>query len=79
MARKTIGHVELQWTCPNCEGVNPGPVRVCGNCGAAQPPDVKFEQAARPVLIGEEAEKARAAASAEACGRTPRRRAFRWQ
>jgi ribosomal protein L40E len=66
MARKTVGHVELQWTCPNCRGVNPGPVRVCGNCGAVQPADVKFEQAARPVLIDEEAEKARAEAASGA-------------
>jgi hypothetical protein len=66
MARKTIGHVELQWTCPNCGGVNPGPARVCGNCGAAQPAGVKFEQAARPVLIGEEAEKVRATTASAA-------------
>jgi ribosomal protein L40E len=63
MARKTLGHVELQWTCPNCGSINPGPVRVCENCGAAQPANVKFEQAARPELISDEKKKAQAQAS----------------
>ena len=47
MAKKTLGYEELQWTCPSCGGINPGPQNTCGSCGAPQPDDVKFEQAAR--------------------------------
>jgi DNA-directed RNA polymerase subunit RPC12/RpoP len=55
MAKKEIGYVELRWTCPNCSGMNPGRVRVCSNCGAPMPQNVKFEQSARQELItGEE-------------------------
>jgi len=44
MAKKKLGFVELQWTCPNCEGLNPGPEKVCTQCGAPQPDDVVFQQ-----------------------------------
>jgi ribosomal protein L40E len=54
MARKKIGHVELQWTCPNCAGLNPGPEKLCGNCGGPQPKDVEFFQAERQELISDE-------------------------
>lgn len=54
MARKKIGHVELQWTCPNCASLNPGPEKLCGNCGAPQPKDVEFFQAKRQELISDE-------------------------
>ena len=62
MARKQVGFVELQWKCPRCGSLNPGPKQVCVNCGAPQPKDVKFEQAPRQELIKDEAEKAKAAA-----------------
>lgn len=62
MARKQVGFVELQWKCPRCGSLNPGPKRVCGNCGAPQPKDVKFEQAPHQELIKDEAKKAEAAA-----------------
>jgi rubrerythrin len=62
MARKKIGHVELQWTCPNCNSINPGPEKVCGNCGAPQPEDVKFEQATHQELITDEEKLAQAEA-----------------
>ena len=64
MARKKIGHVELQWTCPNCNGVNPGPEKHCGNCGAPQPDNVQFEQAERQELITDEEKIAQAEAGA---------------
>ena len=38
MAKKSLGHVELQWTCPNCETVNPGLVKVCEGCIIASVP-----------------------------------------
>jgi len=65
MARKKIGHVELQWTCPNCNGINPGPEKHCGNCGAPQPEDVQFEQAERQELITDEEKIAQAEAGAD--------------
>jgi len=62
MAKKTLGYEELQWTCPNCDGINPGPEKTCGNCGAPQPDDVKFEQAVRSELLQDEEAIARAKA-----------------
>ena len=62
MAKKTLGFEELQWTCPSCGGINPGPQNTCGSCGAPQPDDVKFEQAARGELLEDEAAIQRAQA-----------------
>jgi ribosomal protein L40E len=65
MAKKTIGYVELEWTCPNCGGINPGTEQSCASCGAPQPEDVEFEQARRQELIEEEGIKAKVAAGAD--------------
>lgn len=65
MARKKIGYVELLWTCPNCNGVNPGSIRSCGNCGAPQPENVKFYQGSRQELIKERSKIAAAEAGAD--------------
>ena len=62
MAKKTLGFEELQWTCPNCGGINPGPENTCSSCGAPQPDDVKFEQAVRSELLQDEDAIARAKA-----------------
>jgi len=62
MARKTVGHIELVWRCPQCGSVNPGPQRFCSGCGAAQPADVQFEQPVGAELIRDEAKKKEAAA-----------------
>jgi ribosomal protein L40E len=62
MSEKTVGYVELEWTCPKCKSRNPGSRRVCGSCGAPQPRDVQFEQPAQEKLITDE--KTIAAASA---------------
>jgi hypothetical protein len=62
MARKRLGYVHLQWTCPRCETINLGPNKFCNGCGAPQPEDVKFEQRPEEVLIEDEAEIARAKA-----------------
>ncbi len=51
MSKKTLGYVELEWTCPNCGGRNKGNVSVCTHCGAPQPEDVKFEQPAEEKII----------------------------
>lgn len=51
MAKESLGYVELEWICPFCNTRNPGRAKVCGNCGAPQPKDVKFEQAAEDQLV----------------------------
>lgn len=54
MAKQSLGYVELEWTCPSCNTRNPGRVKVCGNCGAPQPKDVKFEQAAEDKVVADQ-------------------------
>lgn len=49
--KETIGVVQLEWVCPNCNGRNPGPVKSCESCGAPQPADVKFQRATNEKLI----------------------------
>jgi ribosomal protein L40E len=52
MARKrTVGYVQLEWTCPNCSTRNPGGEKTCRNCGAPQPENVQFERAADEKLV----------------------------
>jgi ribosomal protein L40E len=62
MVKKTLGYVELEWTCPNCGTRNPGPQKMCSSCGTAQPEKVEFHQTAEEKLITDEAEIARAKA-----------------
>jgi ribosomal protein L40E len=69
MVKKTVGYVELEWVCPNCESRNRGTRKVCTSCGAAQPDDVEFIQAAEEKLISDEAEIASAKAAPDIhCG-----------
>lgn len=51
MTKESLGYVELEWTCPSCQTRNPGRVKVCRSCGAPQPKDVKFEQAAEDKIV----------------------------
>ena len=53
MAKESLGYVELEWTCPFCNTRNPGRAKVCRNCGAPQPKDVVFEQAAEDTLVAD--------------------------
>lgn len=62
MVKKTLGYVELEWTCPQCGTRNPGTVKICASCGRAQPERVEFEQAAEETLIKDEETIARAEA-----------------
>jgi hypothetical protein len=41
--RRTLGYIQNEWTCPNCDTRNKGGVKTCVNCGAPQPENVKFE------------------------------------
>lgn len=60
MTRKTVGYVELEWTCPNCGNKNPGMKKSCGTCGAPQPANVQFELDQKRDLI-DDAQKASSA------------------
>ncbi len=69
MARKSLGYTELHWTCPNCNGENPGEVETCNQCGAPQPDNVEFHQATHRELITDEAKLERAKAGPDIhCG-----------
>lgn len=63
MTQKELGYVELEWTCPACNTRNPGSARKCTQCGAAQPAEVKFEQAPEEQLVTDEAKVKEAAAA----------------
>lgn len=70
MARKrTLGYIQLEWTCPNCSTRNPGSVKTCTSCGAPQPENVQFEQPAENKFVTDEKaiEAARAGADIH-CG-----------
>jgi hypothetical protein len=41
--RRTLGYVQNEWTCPNCNTRNKGAVKTCENCGAPQPENIQFE------------------------------------
>jgi hypothetical protein len=62
MTKKTVGYVQLEWTCPRCETRNPGPQKFCNGCGGPQPPDAKFEQPVQEKLLTDAGEIARAKA-----------------
>lgn len=62
MVKKRLGYVELEWSCPQCDGRNPGTARFCMACGKGQPEEVAFHQPAEEKLISDEAKLARAKA-----------------
>ena len=51
MTQKSLGYVELEWTCPNCSTKNPGSAKTCSSCGSPQPTKVQFEQSSNEALI----------------------------
>lgn len=53
MTRKTVGYVELEWTCEHCGTENPGPRKFCNNCGAPQPRNIEFHQPAEAILLSD--------------------------
>ncbi len=61
MAKKTVGYVELEWTCTRCGTVNPGTQKTCSNCGAAMGDQEKFDLPAQQSLITNEDDLAKAA------------------
>lgn len=55
MTQKDLGYIELEWTCPNCGGKNPGQQKTCLSCGAPQPKDVQFEQPDQAEILQDKA------------------------
>ena len=49
--RRTVGYIENEWVCPNCQTRNKGSVKTCVNCGAPQPENVQFELPAEQKLV----------------------------
>ncbi len=43
MTQKTLGYVELEWTCKRCGTKNPGIQKTCSNCGAPMEAGDQFE------------------------------------
>jgi DNA-directed RNA polymerase subunit RPC12/RpoP len=62
MVKKSLGYVELEWVCPQCDSRNKGTSKKCTNCGAPQPEDVQFHQAPDEPFITDKAKIARAKA-----------------
>jgi len=58
--RRSLGFVENEWTCPNCNSRNKGSAKTCENCGAPQPETVKFELPSERKMVRDE-EKVKAA------------------
>src|SRR5258706_5136568 len=73
MNRRSEGFVELEWVCPNCNSRNKGSKKTCENCGAPQPPNVKFQRASDEKIITDEQSVEAAKAGADIhcgfCGR----------
>lgn len=52
--RRTLGYVQLEWTCTNCGTRNKGGVKTCENCGAPQPENVQFEAPSEKKFVTDE-------------------------
>jgi hypothetical protein len=52
--RRTLGYIQNEWICPNCETRNKGSDKTCANCGAPQPENVQFELPAEQKLVTDE-------------------------
>jgi len=53
-SRRTIGYIQNEWTCPNCNTRNKGGSKFCDNCGAPQPENVQFELPAEQKFVADE-------------------------
>jgi len=52
--RRTVGYIQNEWVCPNCNTRNKGGVKTCENCGAPQPENVQFELPSEQKLVTDE-------------------------
>lgn len=53
--RRTLGYIQNEWTCPNCNTRNKGGTKTCENCGAPQPENVQFELPSEQKFVTDEA------------------------
>ena len=53
--RRTLGYIQNEWTCPNCDTRNKGGTKTCENCGAPQPENVQFELPSEQKFVTDEA------------------------
>ena len=65
MAEKTVGYVELEWTCKRCGTKNPGTQKTCTNCGGAMGEQDQFELPAEQKLISDQEKLAQAEKGAD--------------
>jgi DNA-directed RNA polymerase subunit RPC12/RpoP len=65
MAKKTVGYIELEWTCKSCGTKNPGTQKTCTNCGAAMSVEDQFELPAEQKLINDQEKLAQAEKGAD--------------
>jgi len=54
--RRTLGYIQNEWKCPNCETRNKGTDKACTNCGAPQPDNVQFELGEDQNFVTDEAQ-----------------------
>lgn len=54
MTRKSLGYVELEWTCQRCGTKNPGLQKTCTNCGAPMAQGDQFELPDEQKIIQDE-------------------------
>ncbi len=67
--RRTLGYIQNEWTCPNCNTRNKGGIKTCQNCGAPQPENVQFELPSEQNFVTDEASIQAAQAGADIhCG-----------
>lgn len=64
MTQKSLGYMELAWTCPNCNTENPGMQKTCKNCGSPQPENVQFHAPQQKDVLTDEKKVAEAAKGA---------------
>lgn len=60
MVKKTVGYVELEWTCKRCGTRNPGTQKTCSSCGAAMDAQDQFELPSQQELVTDEERLAQA-------------------
>lgn len=67
--RRTLGYIQNEWTCPNCNTRNKGGTKSCENCGSPQPENVQFELGADQKFVTDENQIKAAQAGADIhCG-----------
>src|SRR5512134_874584 len=52
--RRTLGYIQNEWTCPNCDTRNKGGTKTCENCGAPQPENAQFELPSEQKFVSDE-------------------------